>query len=422
MSSAAASTLSIENPADGSYTPDLTPKISGTSTDHEDEVFVEIFSGSAALGIPVAVLGPTEVSKSGAWAVAAHPALAEGVYTARAVQGSFLNEHEAVATFTLDATPPAVTLQPVPTSSPITTPTFSGSAGTETGDVPFVKVTVYPGSQATGSPAEVLRVSSSGATWSAGPAPELPEGPYTAVAEQADVAGNIGVTESVTYLLTPTGVPPTAAFAWIPAAPAAGETVSLVSTSVGGSSALVGFAWDPAGNGPFISGGPVFTTKFTTPGAHRVRLLVTDGHGSTALANATIAVSPAHLKPLLPSPVIRIAGTPYGRYVRIRSLSVAAPPGALVTVRCRGRGCPHAAVQERLAAVSASSAKTGLSPLKFPRFQRRLRAGVVLRIVVSRDGFMGKYTSYLIRGKRAPKRHDACKEPANPHPIPCPAE
>jgi hypothetical protein len=72
--------------------------------------------------------------------------------------------------------------------------------------------------------------------------------------------------------------------------------------------------------------------------------------------------------------------------------------------------------------VTANSARTGLSPLSFPRFQRRLRAGVVLQIVVSRSGYMGKYTSYLIRRNGPPKRHDACMEPTNPHPIPCPPE
>src|SRR5438132_8649212 len=117
----------------------------------------------------------------------------------------------------------------------------------------------------------------------------------------------------------PTDVQPTASLTWIPASPVVGETVSLVSTSAGGSRAIVAFAWDPAGNGPFVSGGPVFTTKFTTAGAHLVRLLVTDADGNTVLARATISVGRARLKPLLPSPIVRIAGTPYGRYVRIRA-------------------------------------------------------------------------------------------------------
>jgi hypothetical protein len=421
-SSAAVSTLKFESPANGSSTRNLAPAISGTSGDQTDEVSVEIFSGEGVLGTRVAVLGPTQVSASGAWSVVLHAALAQGVYTARAKQGSDANRHEALTTFTLDATPPAVSLQTLPTPSTNMTPTFNGRAGTEGGDVPLVEVTVYQGSLATGSPAEILRVSSSGASWTAGPAPELPEGAYTAVAEQADLAGNVAVSESVTYVLTPTDVPPTASLTWFPAAPAIGETVSLVSTSLGGSSAIVGFAWDLAGNGPFTSGGPVFTTKFATAGAHPVRLLVTDAHGGTALARATIPVGLVRLKPLLPSPIIRIAGTPFGRYVRIRALSVEAPPGALVTIRCRGRGCPRAALDRRVAAVTASSARTGLSPLSFPRFQRRLRAGVVLQIIVSRSGYMGKYTSYLIRGNGPPKRHDACKEPTNPRPIPCPPE
>jgi hypothetical protein len=417
---AAAPLLAIESPLFGSTTRNPAPVISGTSNDPSDGVSVVIFPGETASGTPVATIGPVAVSESGSWSATPSGPLAQGVYTARATQTASDETGEATTTFTIDTTPPAVSLTPVPTPSANSRPTFSGGAGTDAGDLPAITVNIYAGAVAAGSPLEALRVSATGATWHTGPAPPLPEGVYTAVAEQSDSAGNLGVSNAVTYAIAVRPVPPSASLLWIPASPLAGEPVSLVSTSLGGSSPIVSFAWDPTGAGPFVSGGAVFTTDFATAGAHAVRLMVTDSRGATAVAHATIHVGAPPLRVLLPAPVIRIAGTPFGHFVRIRLLSVEAPPGATVTVVCRGRSCPRASTARRQAAASANSAQTGLSPLTFRRFERRLRAGVLLQIVVSRAGYMGKYTSFLIRGNAPPVRHDACKKPGVARPVACP--
>jgi Bacterial Ig-like domain/PKD domain len=417
VASAAAAPLEIETPQSGSFTRDQTPTIAGTSKDPVDPIVVELFAGQDAEGTPTAIL---EAPASEAWSVTPSEPLKPGLYTARARQEILPGVTvEALSTFTIDTSRPLVTLAPLPSPSSDMTPTFSGGAGTAAGDLPLITVRVFTGSAPSGHPAETLRTSASGATWTAGPAPALPEGEYTAVAEQSDLAGNVGRSESVTYVLAPGDVPPTASFTSVPASPRVGEPVTLVSTSLGGSSAITSYAWDPTGTGPFVAGGPAFTTTFTSVGAHLVRLIVTDAHGNTALAHASIHVTSAHPR-MQPFPLVRIAGkvTPQG--ARIRLLSVQAPPGALVTIRCRGRGC-RVKPQSRFVGASATSAKTGATVLSFPSFERRMPGGTVLQIEITRGSEVGKYTSFRIRRARLPVRYDACVEPSNPRPVACPS-
>ena len=70
-----------------------------------------------------------------------------------------------------------------------TTPTYSGAAGTATGDSASVTVKVYAGATATGSPVQTLTATRSAATWTVDARRRLAEGTYTAQATQADDAG-----------------------------------------------------------------------------------------------------------------------------------------------------------------------------------------------------------------------------------------
>ena len=111
-----------------------------------------------------------------------------------------------------------------------------------------------------------------------------------------------------------------------------------------------------------------------------------------------------------PFPVVRIAGIvlPDGALVKV--LSVRAPRGASVRVRCRGRGCPARAVAK----------STDRSLLRFHRFERRLRAGVTLQLFVRKDGRIGKYTRFRIRAGKPPARVDRCLMPGSSRPVSCP--
>jgi hypothetical protein len=219
-------------------------------------------------------------------------------------------------------------------------------------------------------------------------------------------------------LVAPAGAnaQPGASFLWFPPAPQAGETVSLVSTSTDTSSPIVALAWDLAGSGAFQESGPAVTTVFPDAGSHVVRLRVTAADGSSAVATEAIQVSAPTPREILPFPVVRIAGMRSSRGVKLRLLSVEAPPGARIEVECRGRGCPA-----RLQWLLLTSTRVENLTVTFPRFERFLRAGISLQIRVSKPGQIGKYTRLLIRRRRGPYREDGCLEPASTRAIRCPA-
>jgi len=112
---------------------------------------------------------------------------------------------------------------------------------------------------------------------------------------------------------------------------------------------------------------------------------------------------------LRPFPVVRIRGYFARTGARITLLSVRGPRSARISARCVGRGCP-------VSKLSLPSAVARLHP-----FERFLPAGTLLQIGVARPGRIGKYTSFLIRARRAPLRTDRCLMPGRSRPIRCPA-
>jgi hypothetical protein len=211
--------------------------------------------------------------------------------------------------------------------------------------------------------------------------------------------------------------PPTASFTWFPAFPHVGEVVSLASSSTDLASALTAFGWDLTGNGPFAGGASVQTTSFSTAGNHVVRLQVTDAAGLSGVVAETIPVSSAHVL-MQPFPIVRIAGsdTPFG--VRLSLLSAQAPVGARITLTCRGGGCP---LKQEIRVVASAHSKAGAVVFVFKRFERTLRAGIVLQIRVWKPGQIGKYTSFTVRRGKLPVRVDTCLDPTTSKPIACPA-
>jgi len=73
-----------------------------------------------------------------------------------------------------------------------------------------------------------------------------------------------------------------------------------------------------------------------------------------------------------------------------------------------------------LAAAGAKN-KAGTVLITFRRFERPLRAGVVLEIWVSKHGEIGKFTRFTIHRGKSPSRVDECLNPAGTVPIVCPS-
>jgi major membrane immunogen (membrane-anchored lipoprotein) len=174
----------------------------GTATGDNETVFVTIYRGTS-VGSSVAASNNV-LALGGEWTYSP-PTLEDGTYTAQVEQRDEAGNTgvSGAVTFTVDATPPSVSIEAVPTPSKDTTPTLEGGAGTATGDNPSVKVTIYRGSSPGGTVETSQTVGVSGGRWSF-TSPSLPDGTYTAQAAQTDTAGNTGKSGGVTFVVDTT--------------------------------------------------------------------------------------------------------------------------------------------------------------------------------------------------------------------------
>ena len=191
------------------FTKNTTPTLTGGAgvrPADDPSVDVTVYDGSAVGGT---VAASQVVSVSGStWSFTPSKALAQGTYTAQATQedkAGNLGKSTSV-TFTVDTTPPAVTINPVVTPTKNPTPTFSGAGGEASGDQSSVTVKIYKG-----IPEEDVILQSSGVPVSAGlwsyTASTLGEGSYTVQVLQSDAAGNVRtLSVAFTVLTTPPAV------------------------------------------------------------------------------------------------------------------------------------------------------------------------------------------------------------------------
>jgi PKD repeat protein len=207
---------------------------------------------------------------------------------------------------------------------------------------------------------------------------------------------------AVRGLLVPGNAVPVVAFAFSPRSPRIGDSVEFISSTTDPEGDLREQAWDLDGDGEFDDArGDEVVYTFATAGAKVVRQRATDGAGGTAIAERTLTVLPApKAKPgfLSPAPVVTLSGEIMSRGMRVTSLTVRAPRGALVVVKCRGKGC---GVDRRRKRVKRNT-------VGFKTYQRFLRAGTKLEIFVRKPGTIGDFTRYTIRAGKFPVRTDRC--------------
>jgi hypothetical protein len=419
-------TLTITSPSNegviNNQTPTFTGTVEGTFGSELPEVILKIYPGTNTGGATVQL--PMKTAENYTWSIGPVEKLSPGTYTAVAELIGESVEHRPSVTFTIDTTPPPVTLTfPSPGSSTSgSSQLVSGSAGTAPKDKPEITVQLFAGSRIEAQPPlATANVNASNGSWSV-TFSGLGPGTYTVRAQQSDEAGNTGTSEPRTFTVTPAPppAPPSASFLWVPRAPHVGEQVTLVSNSTDTAAAITSLAWSAAGNEQFVPGGAVFTTSFSKPGAHPVALRVTDANGRFSVARQTIHVTAAPLVLMQPFPVVRIVGREISTGVEINLLNVASPINARVTVTCRGRGCP-ARRETHMARAGKKTRNLGPVLVTFRRFARRLRSGVVLEIRVTQEGKVGKYTRFTIRRNRLPVRYDSCLAATDPLPITCPS-
>jgi PKD repeat protein len=284
----------------------------------------------------------------------------------------------------------------------------------------------------------------------------LTGGPHTVSLRATDLAGEVATVSHVVNV----NFPPEAAIAFTPASPKVGDTVTFRSASTDRDGKIVRTRWDLDDDGAFDDGtGSTAEQQFATEGLHTVRLLVRDDAGEEAIAAADVRVStlgvdsapeptrgavsapapattalafgpggapatvPAPIpvasrRPALllsPFPIVRIRGTSLAGWIRLQILSVRAPRGARIALRCRGITCPvrHVVRVQR----------TGGAQVRFRMMERRrLRAGVVITVAVTSQGRIGKYTRFVLRRNAPPARRDMCIRYGATRPSACPVQ
>ncbi len=202
-SALAAPVLTLESPAGATETNDATPPFEGTTSDILDPITVALYEGSSASGSPVQTSAEVLPTLLGQWAITLAEPLQSGQYTAVATQPETASGEDGASepvTFVVDTIAPSVSLNSISSPTNDATPTFSGGAGSASGDAGNVTLKVYEGSSVGGPVAETLVVPRSGSSWSQ-PIGALPDGTYTAQAAQEDSAGNVGKSGAVTFTI-----------------------------------------------------------------------------------------------------------------------------------------------------------------------------------------------------------------------------
>jgi plastocyanin len=234
---------------------------------------------------------------------------------------------------------------------------------------------------------------------------------------------------------------PTAAFSYAPSSLTSGDAVTFTSSAKDADGSIAAQDWDLDGDGVFDDAHGATAKRTFDAGAHRVSLKVTDDRGATDIAFQTLTVrdptssnatdqssaspnsfiSPGPTAPpqrqtgpsvLSPFPIVTLRGRLVRGGAIITALEVIQMPrNARVEVRCNGRGCPFKR--------TVRSAGTRHRKLRFRAVERRLRAGVVISILITRPGQIGKYTSFKIRRSGTPLRKDRCLLPGARLPSRC---
>jgi Bacterial Ig-like domain len=162
----------------------------GTAPGDLSSIAVSIYAGSVASGTPKQTLAATAVG--GIWESSATTSpLANGIYTAIAEQHDEAGNvgRSEPTTFAVETSSPTVTLEPQQVTLrkgvafTNATPHFSGRGGSEPEDAGAVTVKIYSGGSLVRTlPPAVL----DGSSWSTAAVTALPDGVYTAQAEQED--------------------------------------------------------------------------------------------------------------------------------------------------------------------------------------------------------------------------------------------
>ena len=186
----------------------------------------------------------------------------------------------------------------------------------------------------------------------------------------------------------------------------AGEGVVLTSTAFDPDGPIITQLWDLDGDGAFDDhNGEAALYSSPKAGKYPVALRVTDRDGAAAVGRVTVPEHRDAPKHFARTPLVRVVSNPTSSGAHLDLLTPSAPRGAKVGVRCRGGGCPYKR------ASTTSKGKT----VSLRKLRRSFRAGAIIEIRVTKDGYIGKFTRIRIHAGRRPR-------PRGPLPESRPAE
>jgi hypothetical protein len=281
--------VAISAPPVGGLNP-ATPTISGSAGSAAGDlstVTVQIFAGTSTAGAPLQTM--TAAASGGSWSVPAGAPLATGTYTTVASQSDKAGNTgtSAPVTFDVDGTSPAPTISTPATLSTNRTPTFTGSYGTDPGDVAAISVQLYHDDGSAAGLPMTATVNSAANSWSL-TTPNLTDGTYTARASQRDAAGNTGTATSDSFTVDTTAP----AVAWsFPMAGSVSDTTASFSGTAGTAPGDAAQASVTVYAGETATGNPVQT--LTAPVTNGTWAIASSTLGSgqfTATATQTDAV------------------------------------------------------------------------------------------------------------------------------------
>jgi hypothetical protein len=120
-----------------------------------------------------------------------------------------------------------------------------------------------------------------------------------------------------------------------------------------------------------------------------------------------VVVAPRPPGALTPAPLVRFVGRPTQKGAHLDLLTVTAPEGARVGVRCKGRNCPYK--RKRFTSPGKRHTLRALG--------RTFAAGTVIEIRVTKPETIGKFTRLRFRAGDRPARLDRCLNPGRPNKL-----
>jgi hypothetical protein len=169
------------------------------------------------------------------------------------------------------------------------------------------------------------------------------------------------------------------------------------------------------------------TVNYGNVGTHAVTA-VYSGDANFSGSNASPVTIPVKVLGLIVAPLRwTFASTATDTRVLALSLVSASPVGSSVLVTCHGGGCPYAKYTTAVSTAKHCLTRHGKRSCTTvntvdlaSRFAKRhLRPGTQITVDVSRYGWIGRYYTFQVRAKRAPKVITGCLAPGTTQPTSC---